>query len=195
MYPPVYRGARIWGIRLWPDAIKPVLGVQALDIRDHFGALPASAAGRLAGLSTSVPDSDDPDVVFSSIDGWMSALVVNVPEVDARVRAAIREIVARRGEGSLQEVASAAAIGLRQLQRLFPGATGLTLREYARVRRLREALALRLAPDAPHWSAIAADTGFVDHSHLTREFVALAGVVPSRAESQLRLTAHQRVRP
>jgi len=95
----------------------------------------------------------------------------------------------------MEDVARQAAVGLRHLQRLFREATGLTLREYARVRRLREALAMRLTPSSPHWSEIAAGTGFVDHAHLTREFVALAGVPPSTAAVQLRLTAHRGVRP
>ena len=95
----------------------------------------------------------------------------------------------------MEDVARQAAIGLRHLQRLFREATGLTLREYARVRRLREALAMRLTPSSPHWSEIAAGTGFVDHAHLTREFVALAGVPPSMAAVQLRMTAHRGVRP
>ena len=93
------------------------------------------------------------------------------------------------------EVARASAVGLRHLQRMFPDATGLTLREFARVRRLREALALRLTAPVPSWSRIAAQTGFVDHAHLTREFVALAGIAPSLAATQLQTTDHHGVRP
>jgi AraC-like DNA-binding protein len=193
--PPVYPGQRIWGIRLWPDAIGPVLGLSARGIRDHFGVLPAIAATRFAGIPGSLPDCDDPEVVFPVLDAWMTDLLGIIPNPDPRVRQAIREIVTRRGEGVMEDVARAASIGLRQLQRLFSDATGLTLREYARVRRLREALALRLAPETPNWSVIAAHTGFVDHSHLTREFVALAGIAPSVAASQLLAIEHRRVRP
>lgn len=195
LHPPVYQGSRIWGIRLWPDAIAPVLGVDAASIRDHFGALPLPAAQRFAVLPSALPSSDEVDIVFPALDAWVTAALQHVPEPDPRVRTAIREIVRRRGEGSLQEVARTAAIGLRHLQRMFPRTTGLTLREFARVRRLREALALRLAPTRPNWSRIAAQTGFVDHAHLTREFVALAGLAPSTAAEQLRTTAHHRVSP
>jgi AraC-like DNA-binding protein len=191
----VYPGHRIWGIRLWPDAIGPVLGLDARNIRDHFGALPSPAAARFAGLPAALPDSDDPDLVFPAVDAWVSDLSGGTPDPDPRVRQAIREIVARRGEGSMADVARASSIGLRQLQRIFQDATGLTMREYARVRRLREALALRLSPESPNWSMIAADTGFVDHAHLTREFVALAGIAPTVAANQLMSTSHRRVRP
>jgi AraC-like DNA-binding protein len=195
LYPPVYRGSRIWGVRLWPDAIGPVLGLEARTIRNHFGALPVAAASRLVGMTEALPASDDPDLVFPALEARVTVLLEEAPDPDPRVRAAIRAIVARRGEGSMEDVARTAAIGLRHLQRIFPEATGLTLREYARVRRLREALALRLTPGSPNWSAIAADTGFVDHSHLTREFVALAGIAPSLAANQLQTTVHLGVRP
>ena len=122
-------------------------------------------------------------------------VLASAPDPDPRVRAAVRSIVAQRGECAMDRVARDAALGLRHLQRVFPDATGLTLREFARVRRVREALALRLAPGHPRWSEIAADIGFVDHAHLTREFVALAGIAPSLAVVQLKTTAHHDVKP
>lgn len=193
--PPIVAGTRIWGIRFWPDAVGPALGVSAVQLRDAFGALPSAAHVAFAELDTVLPRSDEPDVVFPVLDAWTSANLGCAVEPDPRVRTAVRAIVARRGEGSMEDVARQAAIGLRHLQRLFREATGLTLREYARVRRLREALAMRLTPSSPRWSEIAAGTGFVDHAHLTREFMALAGVSPSTAAVQLRTTAHRGVRP
>jgi AraC-like DNA-binding protein len=195
LHPGVYPGARIWGLRLWPDAIGPVLGIPAPSIRDYFGPLPADIAAQFESLPAALPETDDPDVVLPVLESWVRSLVERAATPDPRVRAAIREIVARRGEGSMERVAKAAALGLRQLQRLFPLTTGLTLREYARVRRLREALALRLTTPSPSWSAIAAETGFVDHAHLTREFVALTGIVPSAVVAQLNTISHVEVVP
>ena len=193
--PPVYPGSRVWGIRFWPDAIGPALNLEPRAVRDYFGVMPQGASPVLASLSSALPDSDAYDVVFAAMDAWADSAFASAPDPDQRIRQAIHAIVGRRGEGSMGEVARAASIGLRQLQRLFPEATGLTLREYARVRRLREALAMRIAPSRPGWSAIAAEAGFVDHSHLTREFVALAGLAPSQAAVQLTSTAHRDVRP
>ena len=193
--PPFGTGTRIWGIRFWPDAIGPALGVSAPTLRDFFGGLPPDFPAPFAELDAVLPRSDDTDVVFRALDAWTTATLAQTVEPDPRIRAAVRAIVAGRGEGSMEDVARQAAIGLRHLQRLFREATGLTLREYARVRRLREALAMRLTPSSPRWSQIAAGTGFVDHAHLTREFVALAGAPPSVAAEQMSMTAHRGVRP
>ena len=95
----------------------------------------------------------------------------------------------------MPEVAAARRKRLRHLQRRFADATGLTLREWARVRRLREALAARLTLAPAGWSRIAAEVGFVDHAHLTREFVALTGVRPMEAARHLARTVHDAVRP
>lgn len=193
--PPFGKGTRIYGLRLWPDAIGSALGVPARSLRNLFGGLPKGARPIFADLPRVLPESDDPDEVFPVLDAWLATALADAADPDPRIRAAIQSIVRRRGEGSMEAVARDAAVGLRHLQRLFPEATGLTLREFARIRRLREALAMRLSPEAPHWSEIAAGTGFVDHSHLTREFVALAGVAPSVAAQQLRTIVHRGVRP
>jgi AraC-like DNA-binding protein len=195
LHPAVYPGARVWGLRLWPDTIGPALGIEARSIRDYFGPLPSSVAARFESLPAALPATDDPDLVFPALEQWTTQFLSGAADPDPRIRAAVRKIVARRGEGSMEQVAKAAALGLRHLQRLFPQSTGLTLREYARVRRLREALALRLTMTSPSWSAIAAETGFVDHAHLTREFVALTGIPPRAAAAQMGSIAHHEVRP
>jgi AraC-like DNA-binding protein len=193
--PPFTAGTRIWGIRFWPDAIASTLGVSARSIRNYFGVLPRAVSQSFAGLDDVVPRTDDPHTAFSALDRWCGTAVVSSEEPDPRIRRAIRSLVSRRGEGAMEDAARDAAVGLRHLQRLFPEATGLTLREFARVRRLREALAQRLTPDAPAWSRIAAGAGFVDHAHLTREFLALIGVAPTAAARQMTRTAHRGVRP
>lgn len=195
MRPPVSAGRRLWGFRLWPDVVESVTGIEARRLRDYLALAPGAMAERFEGLDAALPHSDDPDVVLPALDRFLSARLTCTPEPDARIRAAVGAIVAGRGTVAMTGVASAAGVGLRHLQRRFPAATGLTLREYARVRRLREALAHRIAERLPGWSRIAAESGFVDHAHLAREFVALTGVNPTVAARQLGTTAHRDVVP
>lgn len=193
--PPFSAGTRIWGIRFWPDAVEPALGVPARSIRNYFGVLSRAVTRPFGELDDVIPRTDEPHTAFAALDRWCSDQMAASPLPDPRIRRAIGSIVSRRGEGAMEDVARDAAVGLRHLQRLFPEATGLTLREFARVRRLREALALRLTADAPPWSRIAAGAGFVDHSHLTREFHALLGVPPTTAARQMEQISHHGVRP
>lgn len=193
--PPVVAGRRMWGFRLWPDAIACVADVAARSLRDTAGLAPAAVVARLQGIDAAIPVTDDVDRGLEALDRLLQERLASCPPPDPRIRAAVRAIVATRGEGAMAEIARAAGVGLRQLQRRFPDATGLTLREFARVRRLREALAARMAGSGTRWSRVAADTGFVDHAHLAREFVALTGVAPSAAARHLDRTGHDAVRP
>ncbi|MDQ8166110.1 MAG: AraC family transcriptional regulator [Gemmatimonadota bacterium] len=193
--PNVLPGARYLGFRLWPDASALVTGAPARALRDYIGPAQGVLAERFAGLEREVPDWSDDHHAFAALDRALVRRLAPLGPPDPRVRAAVRAIVAGRGEVRMDAVACSAGIGLRQLQRRFPAATGLTLREFARVRRLREALGQRVSAAQTGWSRIAAGSGFVDHAHLTREFVALTGIQPSLAALQLGLTDHEDVRP
>ncbi len=195
LQPPVRPHSRIWGVRLWPDVIRGVLGLEPRSLRDRFGPAPTPLAERFATLESALPRSDDADAVLPAFDAWMRRWLREAPMPDPRIRAAIRTIVAARGEVAMAVVAREAGLGLRQLQRRFPAETGLTLREWARVRRLREALVLGVTSGRGQWSRIAAETGFFDHAHLSREFVALTGLAPSAAARQLGTTEHDAVTP
>lgn len=193
--PPVTSGMRLVGFRLWPDTTELVTGIPPRELRDRLGPPPQGIFERFARLVPVVSETGDDDSAFASLDRALGACLGGLAAPDLRIREAVRAIVAGRGEVRMEAVARQAGVGLRHLQRRFPATTGLTLREYARVRRLREALAHRLEPTLPGWSRIAAETGFVDHAHLTREFVSLTGLPPTVAARQIRLTEHDDVRP
>lgn len=126
-----------------------------------------------------------------------AALLARQPQwttPDAGVRRALLSIVRSRGDVTMADVAAEAGLGLRQLQRRFVAATGLTLREWARIRRLRESIALRMGNDAG-WSAIAAESGYADHAHLAREFRAMVGLAPTDVAERLHAIEHRNVRP
>lgn len=193
--PRVVAGMRLVGVRLWPDATPLVLDVSPHALRDHQGPPPPALAQRFTSALATIPVHGTSDDAMAALDRWMQGERETFASPDARVRRAIHAVASARGEGSVAQVARAAGASVRQLQRLFREATGLTISEYARVRRLREALALRLGNEEAHWSRIAAERGFADHAHLTREFVALAGLRPTDAARQLALTEHDNVAP
>ena len=86
-------------------------------------------------------------------------------------------------------------LGERQLQRRFREAVGLTPKQFARIRRMRETAAGMLRPDARGWAGVAADFGYADQSHLIHEFSQLTGLTPVAFEDRLRRIEHGNVRP
>lgn len=192
--PRVVAGMRMVGVRAWPDAAAALVGVRAGALRDHAGPAPAEIAKRFEPLRDLIGAEVSAESQFAALDEWLPARLADALPPEPPLRAAVRAIVSAGGDARLADIALAAGLSPRQLQRRFPEATGLTIREFSRVRRLRGALAQRIA-NATHWSRIAAESGFVDHAHLTREFGALTGLSPSRAAEQLARTAHANVTP
>ncbi|MBX9929372.1 MAG: helix-turn-helix domain-containing protein [Gemmatimonadaceae bacterium] len=195
MSPPVLPGQRLIGIRLWSDAIGAVLGMKAAVLRDWVGPASASVAEEFASLDAALDVRVSRDVERSVIDHWLVARLHAAVQPAGPVRGAIRAIAAAGGEGALRAIIPTGGLGARQLQRRFRAETGLTMQEDARVRRLRSALALQLQQRLTGWSRIAAETGFVDHAHLTREFVAPTGLRPRHAATHLAGTQHSAVTP
>lgn len=179
---PVRRNSRVCGVRFWPDTGQRALAELA----------PGDAVAALVRAVTTAIDVPD---VWSALGDWAREFVTFREPEDAVVRRAIHIIAARAGDVGTGDIANDVALGVRQLQRRFLRATGITIKSYARVRRIRTVLALRLAERALPWSQAAAEAGFADQAHLAREFAALTGLGPSSAAAHMATIRHRNVRP
>ena len=79
---------------------------------------------------------------------------------------------------SIEHVATRLGISTRQLHRSIVANVGLTPKTLQRVMRLQRFL--DYAERRPDLAAAAADAGYADQSHLTREVLALSGLTPAR---------------
>jgi len=79
------------------------------------------------------------------------------------------------------EVLSAASgMSARSLQRLFADYVGVGPKWVMRRARLHEAAERADSGEPVDWAALAADLGYADQAHLTRDFAATIGVPPAR---------------
>jgi AraC-like DNA-binding protein len=187
----VHRGSRYWGIRFWPDGASVVFGVPAALLVD--GPVPSRLASNTASLVNAL-DHLRGDDGWRILERWSLENISHAVELDPIVRAALRRIVLTNGSARVADVADAVGIGVRQLQRRFGDATGLTIKTYSRVRRLRSALARQLAVNEPI-SKTAAERGYADHAHLAREFAELTGMAPTNVLRHLARIEHRNVVP
>ncbi|HJS58549.1 MAG TPA: helix-turn-helix domain-containing protein [Vicinamibacteria bacterium] len=91
----------------------------------------------------------------------------------------VGQVLASRGRIRSDALARAAGLSLRQLERLFREAVGLSPKRLSRIVRFQEVLR-RTGDDAADWVSVALDCGYFDQSHLVRDFSELAGAAPSR---------------
>jgi AraC-like DNA-binding protein len=192
---PIFPGDRYWGMRFWPDAGAACLGLDASAWVGRSGLAPADQAPGAVGVVRALDGgADDEDVrhalaMWSLKSGWAA-----VP-LDAPVRLAVLAIVASNGAIPVGELPSTVGLTSRTLLRRFRSATGLTLKRYAKVRRFREAAARHVEAPATTWSYIAADVGYSDHAHLTREFREIHGAPPREVARLIGRISHGTIRP
>ncbi len=192
---PILPAARYWGVRFWPDAGAGVVGRSARELR---GVLEPAAVslGAVAGpLAQGLAECRDARAAGVCWEEALGPLIGASPPLDPAVRSAVRAIVAARGGTPVGELAAAVQLSPRQLQRRFGAAVGLTLKQFARVRRLRESLLHLVEAAELSWSSVAVELGFADQPHLIREFKALAGLSPLAVSERIRSIGRGRVRP
>jgi AraC-like DNA-binding protein len=110
--------------------------------------------------------------------------------VQARRRAAsdAREALAADPTLGLLDLARATALSPHHLSRVFKQEVGVSVTTYRRRLRLRAALE-RI--DEGALARVAADAGFADHAHFTREVRALLGTTPSALQREVARALHQ----
>src|SRR6266699_434040 len=87
-----------------------------------------------------------------------------------------------RAEKSRQAIMDGAAAGMtaRTLQRLFADYVGVSPKWVMRRARLHEAAERADSGEPVDWAELAADLGYADQAHLTRDFTVTIGVPPTR---------------
>jgi transcriptional regulator GlxA family with amidase domain len=90
---------------------------------------------------------------------------------------AVQIALARHGRIRVDAMAESAGIGVRQLERQFIEAVGLSPKAFIRTARLQRALRLLRGDEPP--AGVAEACGFADQAHLAPEVRSVAGV-PAR---------------
>ena len=192
---PVGPGDRYFGVRFWPDAGALVLGTSAASLVDHLGPAASFIGADAEALGEAFVPPPDETAAPALFAEWLVPRVATLPPVDPAVRLAIVAANAAGGAARATDLAPLVGLGARQLQRRFVRATGLTIKTYSRIRRLRRTLDHLLAGEPRTWSQVAATLGFADHSHLAGEFARLAGAAPTEIAAYVAGIRHVDVVP
>ena len=190
----VRAGDEFWGVHFVPGAMEALLGVSGGSLRDAR-ADAAELAGRqwvtqtLAGLRRARGLRQ----VRHLLDRQLATLARSVPRLDSAVMQCVSLIMSSEGALPIARIAAEVGLSERQLRRRFRAATGLTPKEFARVRRVRAAAVDAVYAHTVHWGGIAAECGYADQSHLSGEFHRTLGLTPVSFGRHARRIKHLRV--
>jgi AraC-like DNA-binding protein len=174
-------GSVILGIRFRPSAGGPALGIPLSELRDQRVDL----ADLRPGDARRLPATLDPDTAAArALDGVAALVIDGAP--DLAVTRAARLL--RDPQARAETVAADVGLSMRQLRRRCHAAVGYGPKTLQRVLRFRRFVSrIDACPDVLDLAAIAAEAGYADQAHLTRECGKLSGLTPVALAGQRRL--------
>src|SRR5712691_5471668 len=147
-------------------------------IMDAGAALASASASASAGAAGSADDDD------ARMIGYAEALLCSVlPQRDPlaeHVAALVSRITDDPGLRRVDQLSAEAGMTARTLQRLFADYVGVSPKWVMRRARLHEAAERADSGEPVDWAELAADLGYADQAHLTRDFTVTIGVCPTR---------------
>jgi AraC-like DNA-binding protein len=171
---PVEPGYAAAGLRLRPGVAGSVLGLPASELRDERPELSALWGRDAARLEERIALAD-PSHRRELFEEAVRPLAREA-EPDELVLAGL-PLLGRRGS-SVAELARTLAISERALRRRFNDAIGYGPKKLDRIIRFRRLLHLVASRSDGGLAAAAAELGYADQAHLTREVRELSGLTP-----------------
>lgn len=184
---PLQPGLAYAGVRLAPAAAAVLLGVTGTELRGRFGPVqaPLQPPDGLGAVVADFARTGD----CAPLDRLLAALAKHTP-LDVAIAEVSSRLVADCGRGKIADLAEQVGLGERQLRRRFFEAAGMTPKEFAGVRRLREACTQAVAHQAS-WAAAAAAADYADQAHLSRSVREAFAATPRRVAKYLRQIEHR----
>lgn len=164
------------GAQLFPGAAEIVLGVPASELAGRHTPLDALWGADVDHLRARLADARSPDERLALFDAMLTARIAPDRKVHPAVARALAALDAGR---DVRSIVDATGCSHRHFIELFRRSVGLAPKAYARVARFQRVVA-RGEHHGPAWAEIAADEGFSDQAHLSRDFRAIAGMSPGR---------------
>jgi len=170
-------GSLVIGARLGPGMAPSVLGLPACEALNR--EVPLDAVWRaMDHLSERLAEQPGTGAKLAVLEAALAERVAQAGACDSLVEAGVAWL-ASSPAGRVRDFCTSAGISERQLQRRFNAAVGYGPKTLARILRLQRTLALhRACGGRPGLAGLAAEAGYADQSHMSRDFAELAGAPP-----------------
>lgn len=168
------------GARLRPYGGFALLGTPQHVLTDRIvplNDLDPELGGRLAREVAARRDHDD---LAAALDAALTPAATSSPAHRVALAPVVALALERRGLVRVGDLAEAAQLSPRQLERRFREQVGLSPKLFLRILRFQEVLnAIRSGEDARSWADVALAHGFYDQPHFIRDFRSFVGESPA----------------
>jgi transcriptional regulator GlxA family with amidase domain len=172
------RDAEYFGVRMRPGYAGMFVPERIADLTDGQIEISTFLGVRPEQLLEAATTNERRALVESSL---LRVLANGVDRATLLASLAVATVDARHGDIRVRDLAASCEMSERQLERLFAEKVGVSPKLYARIRRFRSVLTQfddPAEPTAPRLADLAAWFGYVDQSHLTRDFQSFAHELP-----------------
>lgn len=161
------------------------VSVRSLPAATPLDRLVASGTAQLAQAVREPMSRGDDEGAIESFESWLDGLPE--PDEDARlVDRIVAQVESDRTLLRVEELAGRFGLGVRHLQRLVAGHIGFGPKWLIQRYRLQEAAAALRSDDPPSLASLAAELGYADQAHFTRDFRAATGMTPGEFAARFR---------
>ena len=168
----VLEGAgRVVGVAFRPGAFRPFLQAPVASLTDR--------SVRAADVPELPPGRPAEPLDAVSVERWLRA-ALPAPDPDGtRAGEIVARVAADRGITRVDHLAARCGTSVRGLQRLFAEHVGVGPKWVIRRYRLHEVTERMARGAAADWARVAAELGYADQAHLSRDFAAVFGEPPT----------------
>jgi AraC-like DNA-binding protein len=172
-------GTTVVGVRFRPGAAPSVLGMPASELVDLAVDWDELADGSAAALGERVAAAATAQEAAAALEQAILGRMADAPAPDPIATEAVARLLPWRAD-DIGSLPSSLYTSERTLRRRFEAAIGFSPKVLHRMLRFQGFLALAQGRDKPsaELARLAAEAGYADQSHLTREALRLAGRSP-----------------
>jgi AraC-like DNA-binding protein len=177
---PLPSRSTIVGVRFRPGMAPPILAVLANEILDRQVLLEGLWGREARYLTERIGDQDTLAMKLAAVEAGIAARLAIAPSADRLVEAAVARL-RRNPAVRIGALAGALGVSERQLRRRCDAAIGYGPKALGRVLRFRHVWqsADEIATGRSSLARLAAEMGYTDQAHMTREFSRFAGMPPA----------------
>lgn len=186
----VFAGDFFWGMKLSPAACAKILRANPSEVQLKVLNDSKKFEHLTAGLLEKFTVCQNSDEANNIYEAQLKTLKIKPEEADEKIAEAIKIIEENSGEIKISGIAEAVGLSTRQLERRFRKSSGLSPKQFTRVRRIRATAIALLEKTEINWANRAAEMGFSDQAHLTHEFSTITGRSPNSFAKNVKRIQH-----
>lgn len=168
------------GVRFKPGSFMPISNIPITELKNATASANDIDLGINTAIIEQLAEMDSAELKIGLVEAiFKDRFVWSNDKVDPIISSVCNVISGSFKTLNLVQIASDHCISLRQLERRFKAAVGVTMKEYHSVVRFNKTVAsIEKSPNSSLLH-IAFDNGYFDHAHLTKDFHRIAGINPS----------------